>query len=556
MRSSITYTIELGIFGLILGVSAADFQLPVREADPRQLLALQRSSTLIAGSQNQKRNTVRVVNYGQSISLQRWANELLESLPKQFPNTEFILNNKAISSFNANYLIQTAEADVYPLLPDLILFHCYGPYLPGENWEAILTNFRKRTTADIILIGNHPTSQWHLWEPTNSTKIDFPLNPITHAESWINYVRIPHLSAELGLCNPDTRTGWKSYLVDHGLKTQDFLVDGLHLNRAGSDLLRSLLSPYLKAKSLAPQIDPYNNSRVQTHFVGSEKLLWTNGRLRLPFTGNRVDLISGKLSTGSCRVLIDGRPPSEWPSGTGHSRTSSWALDPASRPAILNVAHQGPLTAQLWQLTITDQDSMDPRKFAFRVEGSSTGFDGVGTSDERFVSNSRQVVIETNAWYFNSKSANLPNNFRITWMAEVRCVDEWRPGVMRGNGLETSINLVNDLPDGEHVVELTATDLESIPSVTGLRVFHPGGAMPGTELPSSGTPALIRYLRDGESLLLVWPIKEHDAIPMTSSTVVGSWSQDPGSHVDFLGFRTIAVSMENPSSYFRLRVSQ
>ncbi|MBX3732972.1 MAG: hypothetical protein KF791_10300 [Verrucomicrobiae bacterium] len=537
--------------GGLLALPIAAEAPPVGLVNISETLAMQRTLTLFSPAPSGRRPTVRVVIYGQSISRQEWAWELMRELPRRFPHAEVQVHLQAISSFNADSLIRTAEADVYPLLPDLILFHCYGPYLPGQSWEQLLRAFRTRTTADVLLLGNHPVAPWELDEPMNSAAIDFETFPSLHGPAWVNYVRIPALSRDLGFCNPDNRSAWKRYLRDQGLMPQDLLSDHIHLNLRGSDLLKAIVLPYLEARPMQPPLDPFNNGRVRTHPVGTGGLDWIQGRLRLPFTGNRVDLLAAGGDGGPCRVLVDGRPPSQWPSGTGHSRTSTWIGETDTRPALLRVASLGPLVAEEWSLTVTEADPVDRRRFRFRVEGSVTGADGEGTSTERFVSDSGRVVIEPSDWNFIVLPPANQVGARISWTARMLGVDVYEPPPLRALPLETWVNLVHDLTDGPHVLELEALDAANPPPLEAVRIHHPAGPLPGTEIPEAATPTL-RYLIHREGLMTVWPAAWTGGVPLQAVAPGGPWLTTDRMSGETLGFRFLVTPMDAAVGYVGL----
>jgi len=530
-------------------VQGADVSIPEQPANPVQLLAVQRSAALLSGGTPEHRRPFRFVIYGQSISQQAWAWEFMRELAPAFRNAEVYGHLQAIASFQANYLVETAEADIYPLHPDLIIFHCYGAYGPGEAWEQVLRNFRSRTTADIILIGNHLVADWELNEPTNPAEIRHESNPKAHGPAWANYLRIPALSQELGLCNPDTRSAWKRYLRDHQLKPADLLRDGLHLNKRGSDLLKAILNPYVHAPRLSPPLDPMNNARVQTIPVGSGSLKWSEGRLRLAFVGNRVDLIAEGGKGGPCRVLIDDRPPSSWPSGTGHSRSSSWAGEDLQRPALLRVAHEVPLTPETWTLTIREVDPVSRRRFSFAVQGSVTGPDGEGVSNEPFVSTSRKVVIQTNHWNLLVVPTNSQVGTRIVWKAQLRSVDRYEPLPLKPPTVETVAHLVDDLPDGPHVIELLADDPGHPPPIRALRVFHPAGEMPGVEMTLRPTGGF-RWLKSGGNQLTAWPAAQTGWMSEINRSPMAGRVARLGTPVEAFGFRAWITPFEAPESEF------
>lgn len=469
--------------------------VPVLPLDPLELLPLQRSLSLMAVSGVSVNDEVRVLFYGQSIVQQRWARQVATDLRRAFPLARLVIENRAIPSFNANYLLKTAEADVYPFRPDLILCHCYGPYGAGRAWEQLWEAFRTRTTADLVMIGNHITVPRQVNELVDRSQ-QSPFD----SEWWLNYQFAPGVARRVGACFPDNRSQWRAYLQTHGLAVADLVEDNVHLNALGNELQAAIVSSYVTGPRLEPPVDPFDNARVRTVFVRDDGLQWTNGRLRLEFVGNRIDALSGPGRRLGCRVLVDGMIPTDLPSGTGHGRSSGWPLTPWWL-ALLHIGTQRPLEAEKWTLTVTRIDLSRPHEFEFDVGGSVTGPDGSGSTTNQFISNSGRVVIGPGDWDFQQLPFAVGVGTEVTWNSEVRAVSRYDPG---DTAPGTATTLSNDLPDGPHVLELIADDPDEPPSLAALRVYHPGGATPGTEF-SGAAPPLLRYLTLGDQWLTVWP---------------------------------------------------
>ena len=81
---------------------------------------------LLATSTPQKRNTVRVLFYGQSITEQRWWQAVADDLRSRFPDANLVIENRALGGFASQMLVKTAETDLYPFYPDLLIFQVYG----------------------------------------------------------------------------------------------------------------------------------------------------------------------------------------------------------------------------------------------------------------------------------------------------------------------------------------------------------------------------------------------------------------------------------------------
>ena len=75
---------------------------------------IQRTMTLLATSTPEKRNTVRVLFYGQSITEQDWWKSVADDLRQRFPYANLIIENRAIGGFASQLLVKTAETDLYP----------------------------------------------------------------------------------------------------------------------------------------------------------------------------------------------------------------------------------------------------------------------------------------------------------------------------------------------------------------------------------------------------------------------------------------------------------
>ena len=88
-------------------------------------------------------------------------------------------------------------------------------------------------------------------------------------------------------------------------------------------------------------------------------------------------------------------------------------------PAIKQVRFERPPGVQKWTLSLLPDSTPDGKKLHFSVEGSVTGADGEGWSDQRFVSPSGQVVVEPCdwhvAWPLSYRKKTLPEGFQVRW---------------------------------------------------------------------------------------------------------------------------------------------
>ena len=150
-------------------VAAEDFPRPKWLGDTERFgKHVQRTMRLLAESTPEKRNPVRVLFYGQSITEQGWWKIVAEDLRTRFPNANLIIENRAIGGHSSQLLVKTAEADLYPFQPDLVIFHVYGAH---DKYEEILRRVRERTCAEILQQNDHVTKPEDLTEETDASKL-------------------------------------------------------------------------------------------------------------------------------------------------------------------------------------------------------------------------------------------------------------------------------------------------------------------------------------------------------------------------------------------------
>lgn len=426
---------------------------------------VQRAMTLLATSTPEKRNTVRVLFYGQSITAQAWTAAVARDLRARFPFADLHIENRAIGGYTSNVLVRTADADLYPAYPDLLVFHVYGPH---EDYEAIIRRVRERTTADILHATDHLTpihadSPDEVVEPA---KLTLKANP----HRWQNHVFYPELSRRYGTELADVRGLWRQYLRDHKLRVEDLNGDVIHPNAHGDYLMAEIVKAHLRHRPDLPATTW--KDRVRTHAVGSD-VRWENGKLTLPFDGNRVDLVFRPGAAGSSvEVRVDGKRPSEFPELLQPTRTYN-VEPPQPKPVLMRVGATAPRVVEEWTLTATDFTD-GGRRFKYTVAGSVTGPDGGGDSAVPFVSKSGRVAIDPAD--FNSYALTET----MTQYQQTRLVTRWTVARMfadvagappaRGPGIEAAVTVAQGLRPGRHVLELSGAADSQLEAV---RVFRP-----------------------------------------------------------------------------------
>lgn len=380
---------------------------------------IQRTMRLLATSTPTHHNRVKILFYGQSITVQDWWKEVEADLRRRFPNADLVCENRAIGGFAADRLKRVVIHDVFPSYPDLIILHDYG----GEpDYEELIRTIRSNVASEVLVQSDH-----EIW--TGKPGEERPRGEVWH-DAHVGWLQDLAKKYDMGFV--DVRTPWQEYLRANNLPASALLVDGVHLNAKGCNLMASLISPALVYDPKLPE------DRALVRQVEAKR--------RSEFEGNRVEVTPGK---GTLRVLIDGKPPSAHSEIVTFDRPSgNYEL---GIPAIQRVDARAPLQAEDWTLTFTEF-AHDVSRWRFRVEGSKTGPDGEGGSDVPFVSNSRRVALDPKDWYvreaFGITGKRPPEGFKVVWKATLQGVDEVR------GGAKLPVVVASGLKPGRHTLEL------------------------------------------------------------------------------------------------------
>ncbi|CAN5569909.1 hypothetical protein BH11ARM2_BH11ARM2_14120 [soil metagenome] len=377
---------------------------------------IQRTMGLLATSTPARRNRVKILFYGQSITRQDWWKTVEANLRRRFPNADLTVENRAIGGFAADRLKRTALHDLPDFYPDLVVLHDYG----GEpDYEALIDVIRSTTAAEILVQSDH-----EVWTGPEDQR---PRGEIWH-DAHVGWLRDLARRDRLGFV--DVRTPWQTYLKDHALPASSLLTDGVHLNAKGCDLMASLVAPALVYNSKLP--------------VDRTLVRESPAKADQEIEGNRIELVGG----AGLKVLIDGKPPSQHPELVAAERPSEgFAIDV---PALQRVDSPTPPIPEDWTVTLTEI-APDVSHWRFRVEGSKTGPDGEGASDAPFVSKSGRVAFGPGDWYvreaFGIVHQRPPEGFQVHWRTVLRGVD-----VVPAS--KTPVTLASGLAKGIHRLKL------------------------------------------------------------------------------------------------------
>ncbi|NOX99940.1 MAG: SGNH/GDSL hydrolase family protein [Verrucomicrobia bacterium] len=429
---------------------------------------IQRTMTLLATSTSKKSNHVRILFYGQSVTRNPWWNDVADDLRKRFPHADLEIENRAIGGYGGPVLINTAEFDLYPFYPDLVIFHVWGGVESGHQ-EKIIRRIRQRTAAEILLWTSN--LRWPESVPPDGD----PQHPAVLAKDAQDQA-ISDLYKRLGkelYCEvADVRVGMQNYLKKHKQVVKDTLRDTVHPNELGNFLIAELVKPHLRYdpsfpndqwKKLVTDI-PVNDPRIK---------YGENGSLTLPFKGNRIDVIASSTGKAKATVLLDGKSPSKFPELYYHTRPSPTPV--AGRPAFNGISHQSPLQVETWSARILECD-LKKDILRYEISGSKTGLDGSGDHKKRFVSKSGRVVIEPKMWMVNwslrYSKKSLPTDYEVTWETKPLFVDAWKALTVTDSSKEYSTVLAQGMTNGEHTLTLTPQAKKKLP-IKAFRIYRP-----------------------------------------------------------------------------------
>lgn len=421
---------------------------------------IQRTLRLLSTGPQQPQVPLRILFYGQSITESAWSRAVTRQLRARFPRAALTIENRALGGFSSELLVRAAETDLYPFYPDLVIFHVYGAH---HRYEQIVRRLRERTTAEILLQNDHVLQPQELHEETRPEALS-PDPALWTA--FMNHRFLPSLVERYRVALCDQRSAWKRHLIRTGEPPSALLRDSAHLNAAGDALMAHFVTSCLR---YAPELGPSPaEAWVETLRVG-HALFRQADVIELAFTGNRIDLV---VAPGPpvVDIAMDGKPPSAWPElyvfTRAHSSLSKrW-------PPVFDLHAEAPLLQERWRLTMR-RLSAEPLVYTFTLTGSQTGPDGQGRTDQRFVSDSRRVVIEPDDWIiryaFELGSGRAPpEQFAIRFEVLPQFLDEV-PAWQASAGAERSFTLAQGLPNGAHRLALR----DPGGRVVALRVYRP-----------------------------------------------------------------------------------
>ena len=453
---------------------------PVPKSEDEQFFGanLSRTMTLLETGGQTKR-PVRILFYGQSITAQEWVWLLIRRLRERYPNTEIQAENYAIGGWELGKLNCTIKHDILRARPDLVVLHAYAG--GSWDWERIIQKIRRETTAEIMVKSAHIGNGMVKITPNKT------IDELSVEDSESTILR--RLSRKYGLEYVECRREWLAYLKENKMVAMDVLADGIHLNRKGCVLMAQLYERHFTTYPISQPwfktVRRYEAMRPLADRASDEIQLIGDGwkdevycatstgkedMLKLKFFGNRVDLVMPQC-WGKAKVLIDGKPLSEWNLFHGTRPGSKGEV-----PGWLMTYYMGEnMLEEDWELKFTHV-SGDYNNYRFTVTGSKTGYDGEGDNTKLFVSNSGRITIKPFIWNDFNPNWNIrakvdktktelepvKEDLRIMWSVKRLYPDEvvgipaqkgeeWRP---RFDHPYRYVTVVDGLPQGEHELTL------------------------------------------------------------------------------------------------------
>jgi hypothetical protein len=395
---------------------------------------------------------------------------LEKAIRERFPNTPPIaFKSHSGSGCPWNYARGWVSQFVLADSPDLILIYTHGD-LP--MLDVMLADIRRHSTADVIIPSHHlmghedqDPRRWLDW---------------FQAGHGFSVIEQEKLAEKHGVEFVRNRHELADYLTGIGKTPKALLGDSAHQNghgilRTWDNIVRHIAKP--AAFSYAPESRERRVPVSPATETATESVALTGGwkmqdgvartgakgeRIKVTFTGNRIDLLGRSLAGGGkVRVLIDGQPADAAPVFF----TTPIKNEPIAFP--WKIPGPGPgdvgphavtlgenIVPQTWTITLTSETG------DYRLDGSETGPDGEGNSTKLFTSRSGQIRIDPLLWRYNREGQE--GDYRYG----NRTGDKYSFAVYRCAVGQVSFAaagtaplhqpLVQNLPNGEHTLEIVS----------------------------------------------------------------------------------------------------
>ncbi|MEM1297547.1 MAG: SGNH/GDSL hydrolase family protein, partial [Verrucomicrobiota bacterium] len=295
---------------------------------------------------------------------------LIQHVRERFPQAPPIIYKKHVgSAVNYDFTRGWMRQLVAGQQPDLVILYSGGE---AEDLDRLLTDFRARSTADIIVASLHLRER------------DVEISPETIDNAQWDGIR--EIAAKHGVEFVENRREQAAYLQDLGEPIDYLLKDAVHQSDHGALVINENIVRHLSLND-NPAYDPAERER---------RILTSD--LEITFTGNRIDLIAKTGPTGgTADVFINDIPAAEYPAfcttliipGPQNHRPERGSTSDRA-PHAVELGQN--IVPQRWTIRMTS-DTGD-----YELMGSTTGKDGRGNSDRDFTSRSGQITVRSDLW--------------------------------------------------------------------------------------------------------------------------------------------------------------
>jgi hypothetical protein len=407
---------------------------------------------------------------------------LIRAIRQRFPQSPPIVYKRHAGSgtpwdYALGWVRQFAAAEQ----PDLIFTYTNGT---PEGLDAMLGEIRRRTTADVIV------PSLHFFHNSRVTPEDIE----NGVEPWekIRAICRKHKAEFV-----ENRRELAEYMKRAGLTPPDLLQDAVHQTAYGrlriwDNITRHIAQP--ERFSYAPESRERLIAVAGPAGAGPEHVersgRWTtqggllgtrdkDARLKVRFTGNRINLIGRKgADGGTVKVLVDGLPAERLPvfltnfiqpKRGQHSRTLKGPGPGDVAPHAVDLGKN--VIPQTWTITVTS-DVGD-----YRLAGSVTGPDGEGNVARQFLSRSGQIGIDARLWrHGRDERKGSPvifgNSAGDSFTFDVCHCAVGEISFRSERAAAFSERLAQELSNGPHTLEIVAAGDGDV-TIEGLYVFEP-----------------------------------------------------------------------------------
>lgn len=358
---------------------------------------IQRTLQKAAEGTPEKPAVVRLMFYGQSITYGSWTNMLTDELRQKYPNAIFQVVNAAMGSAESNWLINTAEHDLYYYYPDLVIIHTYGS---TQTFAKIIEKLRFTTTADILMWTSHPSY---------AKQQDGSMAPTPMLER-LKALKDIAMTYKTGLV--DIRKHWDQHCKEKGTNGAELMGDAVHPNTDGNKLFAKIFAEYL---TFNPSIKP---SGVSGEIYTPDATVQPDGAITVDFEGNYLTCQSPEGTYPvPVKLFLDGKPVEQCPELYHIQRPDGFITE---RPALLTVGKKGLLREENWTINFLEDSEPKGKRVHFRLTGSLSGFQGEGWSDQDFTSSNGALFFGKDKWINTFMFIYWPKQLENTYPAKCK----------------------------------------------------------------------------------------------------------------------------------------